>query len=50
MLFRATSRNLGNPKAVTQDLEIIKQTVKDGTALAQQLLIVARKKKAEFDL
>ena len=24
--------NLGNPKAVAQDLEIIKQTVKDGTA------------------
>ena len=42
--------NLGNPKAVAQDLEIIKQTVKDGTAPNKQLLTGARKYKAQFDL
>jgi signal transduction histidine kinase len=42
--------NLGKPKAVAQDLEIIKQTVKDGTALTKQLLTGARKYKAQFDL
>ena len=42
--------NLGNPKALAQDLEIVKQTVKDGTALTQQLLAGARKNKAQFDL
>jgi two-component system, cell cycle sensor histidine kinase and response regulator CckA len=42
--------NLGNPKALAQDLEIIKQTVKDGTALTQQLLTGARKNKTQFKL
>ena len=42
--------NLGNPKALAQDLETIKQTVKDGTALTQQLLTGARKNKTQFNL
>lgn len=42
--------NLGNPKALAQDLEVIKQTVKDGTALTQQLLTGARKNKTQFNL
>jgi signal transduction histidine kinase len=42
--------NLGDPKALAQDLEVIKRTVKDGTALTQQLLTSARKNKAQFDL
>jgi two-component system cell cycle sensor histidine kinase/response regulator CckA len=42
--------NLGNPQALAQNLEIIKQTVKDGTALTQQLLTGARKNKAHLDV
>lgn len=42
--------NLGNPKALAQDLDMIKETVKEGTALTQQLLTGARKNKAQFDL
>jgi signal transduction histidine kinase len=42
--------NIGNPAALAQDLEMIKQTVKDGTALTQQLLTGARRNKAKFDL
>ncbi len=42
--------NLENPQALAQDLEMIKETVKEGTALTQQLLTGARKNKAQFDL
>jgi two-component system cell cycle sensor histidine kinase/response regulator CckA len=42
--------NLGDPKALAQDLEVIKRTVKDGAVLTQQLLTGARKNKAQFDL
>ena len=42
--------NLGNPKALTEDLKVMKQTVKDGTALTQQLLTGARKNKAHLDV
>jgi signal transduction histidine kinase len=42
--------NIGDPKALAQDLEVIKRTVKDGTALTQQLLTGARRNKAQFDL
>ena len=42
--------NLGDPKAVAQDLEMIKRTVENGTALTQQLLTGARKNKAQFNL
>jgi signal transduction histidine kinase len=42
--------NLGNPNALAEDLEVIKRTVRDGTALTQQLLTAAGKNKAKFDL
>ena len=42
--------NLGDPQALAQNLEIIKQTVKDGTALTQKLLTGAGKNKAQCDL
>jgi two-component system, cell cycle sensor histidine kinase and response regulator CckA len=42
--------NLGNPKALAQDLELIKETIKDGAALTQQLLTGARKNKTQFNL
>jgi signal transduction histidine kinase len=42
--------NLEDPKALAQDLDMIKQAVKEGTALTQQLLTGARKNKAQFDL
>jgi signal transduction histidine kinase len=42
--------NLENPKALAQDLEMIKETVKEGTALTQQLLTGARKNKTQLKL
>jgi signal transduction histidine kinase len=42
--------NLENPKALAQDLEMIKETVKEGTALTQQLLTGARKSKTQLKL
>jgi two-component system, cell cycle sensor histidine kinase and response regulator CckA len=42
--------NIGNPAALAQDIAMIKETVKDGTALTQQLLTAAGKNKAKFDL
>jgi signal transduction histidine kinase len=42
--------NIGNPAALAQDIEMIKETVKDGTALTQQLLNGARRNKSQFEL
>jgi signal transduction histidine kinase len=42
--------NIGNPAALAQDIAMIKETVKDGTALTQQLLTGARRNKAQFEL
>jgi signal transduction histidine kinase len=42
--------NICNPAALAQDLKMIKETVKDGTALTQQLLTGARRNKAQLEL
>src|SRR3954471_1173572 len=38
-----------DPTSLAQYLEVIKETVKEGTALTHQLLTVARKTKVQFD-
>ena len=38
-----------DPTSLAQYLEVIKETVKEGTALTQQLLTVARKTKVQFE-
>ena len=43
-------KDLRNTKSLEEHLSVIKETVKEGTALTQQLLTVARQNKVQFDL